>query len=205
MATRAFRKTLAFFVASLVSPTIGHGQLVNPRPRNSLDYLVGVNDPDGHACTNLTGGSCHNGQASFWYSQGCMIGCSSCDHVSGRRQTDLCGLGKKPTNNGEARSLNFNATPNAPNDIYKHNPWRAPGAAPVADACGLAGGTPWGTNSPEEGVYTNTSLAHHGMKGTKLPSLMQGAVWTIGGEATVTWNVRNNHGGGACHALPSPS
>ena len=29
----------------------------------------------------------------YWYSQGCFIGCPSCDHKSGRRQTDLCKLG----------------------------------------------------------------------------------------------------------------
>ena len=137
-----------------------------------------------------------NGQASFWYSQGCFIGCPTCDHTSGRRQTDLCGLGMKPTNNGEARSLNQNATPNAPNDIYRHNPWRAPGFAPVADVCGLAGGTPWGGSSPEEGVYTNTTFAHHGMSGSALPKMPAGTVWSRGGEAIVSWNVRNNHGGG---------
>ena len=38
---------------------------------------------------------CNNGQAAFWYSQGCFIGCPTCDHMSGRRQTDLCGLGFK--------------------------------------------------------------------------------------------------------------
>jgi hypothetical protein len=32
------------------------------------------------------------------------------------------------------------------NDTYQFNPWRAPGAAPVADACGQAGG-----NLPSEG------------------------------------------------------
>ena len=36
-------------------------------------------------------------------------------------------------------------------DIYKHNPWRAPGSAPVLDACGLAGGTPWGGDVGEWG------------------------------------------------------
>ena len=38
-------------------------------------------------------------------------------------------------------------------DIYKHNPWRAPGSAPVLDACGLAGGTPWGGDVPEWGGF----------------------------------------------------
>ena len=38
-------------------------------------------------------------------------------------------------------SVNRDAAPGSVDDIYQHNPWRAPGAAPVADACGLAGGT----------------------------------------------------------------
>lgn len=176
----------------------GHGSMVTPRPRNSIDYLVKVNE---EKCSNVTGRDCHDGQAAFWYSQGCFIGCPTCDHVNGRVQTDLCGLGMKATNNGAARSLNLNATAFAANDIYRHNPWRAPGSAPVADACGLAGGTPWGADVAEEGVYKNTTYAHHGMKGTDLPKMPTGTVWTIGGEAVVSFNIRNNHGGGYQYRL----
>jgi len=174
--------------------------MVNPRPRNSIDHLVNVND-ESNACSNITGDSCKNGQSAFWYSQGCFIGCKKCDHMSGRRQTDLCNSGMKSTNNGPARSLNLEATAGADNDIYRHNPWRAPGRAPVADVCGLAGGTPWGANVPEEGVYINTTYAHHGMRGRDLPKMPTGTVWKIGGMANVTWNVRNNHGGGYSYRL----
>ena len=66
----------------------------------------------------------------------------------------------------------------------------------MVDACGLAGGTPWGFNAPEEGNYKNTTYAHHGMRGTDLAPLETGVQWSIGGEAEVTWQVRNNHGGG---------
>ena len=86
---------------------------------------------------------------------------------------------------------------------------RAPGSAPVADACGLAGGTPFGANVTEEGVYIPTAYAHHGMRGTELPPMPTGTVWRRGGEATVSWNVRNNHGGGyqyrVCPAEEEPS
>ena len=76
-----------------------------------------------------------------------------------------------------AISVNRNATRDGKYDIYRcltppvteplnsgmlrcrHNPWRAPGYAPVADACGLAGGTPWGGDAPEEGRYENTVSA----------------------------------------------
>ena len=35
-----------------------HGSLVHPRPRNSIDYLVGVNT---QWCANITGDKCENG------------------------------------------------------------------------------------------------------------------------------------------------
>ena len=127
----------------LVLPGVaGHGAIVSPHSRNSIDYLVPISGVD--ACRNVTGAQCENGQAAHWYSQGCFIGCPTCDHESGRRQTDLCKLGMKPTlNDNHLRTVNRNATVMSKYDIYRHNPWRAPGAAPVADACGLAGGTPW--------------------------------------------------------------
>jgi len=163
--------------------------------RNAVERELGVNcdahvdncgpSDKGNGCVNVThpGEPCHNGQASFWYSQGCFIGCPECDHASGRRQTDLCGLGQKATLPDYARSVNLNATIGSNLDIYKHNPWRYPGNAPVADACGLAGGAPTGQN------------------GTSLPHYPTGTQWKIGGEAEVTWQVRNNHGGGYAYRL----
>ena len=90
-------------VLGMVARVSAHGALVSPRSRNSIDYLVGVNTA---RCSNLTGDKCENGQASFWcvvawlrgicscglnlsrprYSQGCFIGCPTCDNMSGRRQ-----------------------------------------------------------------------------------------------------------------------
>lgn len=185
----------------LVGSVAGHGEIISPRSRNSIDYLVGVNVPahwpTDEECTNITGAPCKNGQASFWYSQGCFIGCPECDHISGRRQIDLCGLGKKATiNDPQYRTVNRNATAGSAEDIYKHNPWRAAGTAPVADACGLAGGSPWAADGAEAGVYTPTKFAHHGMNGTLLKPLENGVQWKIGGEAEVTWQIENNHGGG---------
>merc|ERR1719174_3022199 len=142
-----------------VATVVAHGELVWPTSRNSVDSDE-VNCPKGDncgakvkggGCVNVThpGEPCLNGQAAFWYSQGCFIGCPSCDHLSGRRQTDLCGLGKKATLPDYARSVNLNATRGSALDIYQHNPWMAPGSAPVADACGLAGGSPWNWNKAE--------------------------------------------------------
>ena len=73
--------------------------------------------------------------------------------MSGRRQIDLCDSKKMRTIDPKYRTVNRNSTPGSANDIYKHNPWRAPGSAPTIDACGLAGGTPWGGNVPEWGEY----------------------------------------------------
>ena len=145
MLSRAYPLTLSLLPA-LAS---GHGAVITPRSRNSVDYLVGINSPKDWAgdweCTNISsnGQGCHNGQAAFYYSQGCFIGCKECDHLSGRRQVDLCGSGQPRAIDPKYRTLNRNATPGSDLDIYRHNPWAAPGTAPVADACGLAGGTPW--------------------------------------------------------------
>jgi hypothetical protein len=157
--------------------------------------------PSNAECTNLTSTDCHNGQATFWYSQGCFIGCDECDHTSGRRQVDLCGKGMVGTLPEQYRTLNRDSELNSDLDIYKHNPWRAPGNAPTADACGLAGGTPWAKESPEAGDYTATKYAHHGMNGTLLEPLVTGVEWTIGTEAEVTFQISNNHGGGYSYRL----
>ena len=94
---------------------------------------------------------------------------AACDHRSGRVQTDLRGLGFNATLD-DARQRTVNRVRRARGlsaaDIDRHNPWRAPGAAPVADACRLAGGTPWGADAPEEGKYVNTSFARHGDRGS---------------------------------------
>jgi hypothetical protein len=46
-------------------------------------------------------------------------------------------------------------------------------------------------------VYTETIYAHHGLRGTDLPSLNGTEVqWTIGGQAEVSIQIENNHGGG---------
>ena len=91
------------------------------------------------ACTE----PCNSGQACFWFSQGCTIGCSKCDGKGARLPNyDHCpGESIEPTLAPEYRSANTNSTPGSKADIFKYNPWRAPGKAPVFDSCGMAGGT----------------------------------------------------------------
>jgi hypothetical protein len=185
---------------------LGHGALVNPLSRNAIDNCLPPSQRTPvHApsCSNLTGhAGCDNGQSQYWYSQGCFIGCPECDHVSGRRQSDICGLGKVATiNDPKHRTVNRAAPAGSELDIYKHNPWRAPGAAPVADSCGLAGGTPWAANVSEWGDYVPTIFAKHGDKGSKLPANPTSTVWSAGGTAEVVWQIGANHGGGYQYRL----
>eukprot|EP00090_Calanus_glacialis_P028498 TRINITY_DN45762_c0_g1_i1.p1 TRINITY_DN45762_c0_g1~~TRINITY_DN45762_c0_g1_i1.p1 ORF type:complete len:389 (+),score=86.00 TRINITY_DN45762_c0_g1_i1:65-1168(+) len=191
----------------------GHGAMVNPLTRNAIDRSLpwSVRAPrQPCTCANTTAGSagahseegCDNAQACYWYQQGCSIGCPSCDSVNGRQQVDLCGLGKKATiNDPELRTVNREAVAGSIYDIYKHNPWRAPGSAPTVDACGLAGGTPWTENVPEWGEYVNTTFAKHGDKGSKLPEVPTNVLWLVGGTAEVTWQITANHGGGYQYRL----
>ena len=191
----------------LITACLGHGELVNPLPRNAIDRRLPRSERTPKypsSCTNKTGhAACDGGQAMYWYSQGCFIGCPECDHISGRRQVDLCGLGKQPTiNDPEHRTVNRAAPAGSELDIYRHNPWRSPGSAPVADACGLAGGTPWGKNVSEWGDYTPTVYAKHGDYGTKvLPVQRTDAVWKAGDAVEVVWQIGANHGGGYSYRL----
>jgi len=192
-----------------------HGSLVNPLSRNAVDKYLPWEDrapAQPCICANTTAGSatgpgtsgCDNGQACYWYQQGCSIGCPTCDSVSGRVQIDICGLGKEATiNDPSQRTVNRAAEAGSIFDIYKHNPWRAPGSAPTLDACGLAGGTPWGDNVPEWGEYVNTTNARHGDPGSQLPPLPTSTIWRSGGSAEVTWQITANHGGGYQYRLCS--
>lgn len=89
----------------------------------------------------------------------------------------------------------------------KHNPWRAPGTAPVFDACGMAGG--FTSEEPGEAKYTSTSLAKQGMLGSQLPPAPSGTVWTAGSEVQTAISIRANHGGGysfrLCPASKTPT
>ena len=73
----------------------GHGAMVHPRSRNSIDAFANLTAAQKSAaetfapCANLTGAPCDNGQSSYWYSQGCFIGCPECDHKSGPSNSRL--------------------------------------------------------------------------------------------------------------------
>eukprot|EP00316_Scyphosphaera_apsteinii_P005353 CAMPEP_0119349492 /NCGR_PEP_ID=MMETSP1333-20130426/109577_1 /TAXON_ID=418940 /ORGANISM="Scyphosphaera apsteinii, Strain RCC1455" /LENGTH=263 /DNA_ID=CAMNT_0007362089 /DNA_START=323 /DNA_END=1114 /DNA_ORIENTATION=- len=88
------------------------------------------------------------------------------------------------------------------NDSYRFNPWRAPGAAPVFDACGMAGGTVPSQRGPGDAVYAATQFATMGDLGSHtLKQQPSGTVWTAGSAVEVSWGIRYNHGGGYQYRL----
>ena len=117
-----------------------------------------------------------------------------------------CGSGMKATINDPAfRTVNRHAVAGSDDDWTKFNPWRAPGSAPVFDACGRAGGSSHPTSG--HGEFTNTTFAKFGDLGSKaLPKMFSGVVWPAGSIQETMWTVRSNHGGGYQYRLcPSGS
>jgi len=232
-------------LASTVSTATGHGALVFPPPRNAVDKdLHPWNGPvPGHppSVESKTGWcpapdregkvSGHNGQACFWFSNGCAVGCDTCDGSSrgpipncGMDPSKPCAPDKHPTGTGRnkvgpgvacnvsngrrptlcdpaLRTVNTGADCGAHNDWYFYSPWRAPGSAPVFDSCGVAGG-----HKPPQGsfggIYVSTSNAKLGDFGSKvLPKMAAQAVWKPGGVYEVSWTIEANHGGGYSYRL----
>ena len=106
----------------------------------------------------------HNGQACFWFSNGCSIGCPECDGTTRgpgvhnhKNDSDICGLGHKATVcEPGLRTVNTGAECGSEADSYYFTPWRAPGSAPVLDACGMAGGAPsWGHHGAQYRASTH--------------------------------------------------
>merc|ERR1711907_230847 len=108
---------------------------------------------------------------------------------------DRCGSGKKATiNDPQFRTVNREAVAGSEDDWTKFNPWRAPGSAPVFDACGRAGGAAGPT--PGHGEFTNTTFAKFGDLGSKvLPKYPTGTVWEAGSPVEAMAAFRANHGG----------
>lgn len=152
--------------------------------------------------------SLRNGQSCFWFSHGCTIFCDKCDGITGRLpHKGTCG-NEKLVNaticDPNLRTINRKAACGSKADFYYYNPWRAPGSAPVFDACGVAGGAPKDPRLPAPvGIrYQNTTHAKRGDLGSEaLPEAPSGTVWTAGGLAEVSWTVRSNHGGGYQYRL----
>lgn len=228
--------TTTLLLAVLPAFAVGHGSIVQPPPRNAIDHdLAPWNSssvpvlPDGSPAfepdwcpipdakmprTPAGRLSGSNGQACFWFSSGCSIGCSECDgvtrgpipsiactnatdkHEMCARKMPVCESGiKMPTLPREARTVDTDKEDGADDDYYQYSPWRAPGSAGVIDPCGVAGGFNQSMSSYYSyGIhYTNTTHAKHGDKGTELPVRDTGTHWTAGDVVEVSWSLNANH------------
>ena len=200
----------ALILLGSAATVLGHGSMIMPPSRNSIDATLpawrdGRHPPTGWIepytcnCTNGTD-ACSNGQSCFWFSQGCTIGCAACDG-DGRRYPsyDHCpGTPNKPGPlylDKKYWSANQGAEPGSHQDIWQYNPWRAPGKAPVWDACGMAGGNP--VEVFNAGAYNTTVNARQGDLGSKvLKPRPSGTVWKRGGIGVTRWQMTARHGGG---------
>lgn len=100
------------------------------------------------------------------------------------------------------RTANTQAACGSEDDIYFYSPWRAPGSAPVIDACGSAGGRHPGQGiGPAGAQFQNSSLAKQGDLGSMLPPMRSQATWQAGSLVEVGWTVMANHGGGYAYRL----
>lgn len=100
------------------------------------------------------------------------------------------------------RTMNTQAECGSADDIYYYSPWRAPGSAPVIDACGVAGGRHLGQGIGGAGAqYENTSLATEGEVGSNLPAMPSQATWVAGESYEVGWTLAAHHGGGYAYRL----
>ena len=177
-------------LSNILGSVWGHGAVVDPPPRNAVDHdippwsgdvpnpIPGVDAwcpfvPNSSLNATLSG---ENGQACFWFSNGCSIGCPECDGKTRgpipnkpqfAKKMDICGKGYKATVcDSKFRTVNTGAKCGADDDYYYYSPWRAPGSSPVLDPCGMAGGTP---NAGGYGArYKTTPHAKQGDLGSKM-------------------------------------
>lgn len=177
-----------------VAHVCGHGSVVWPPPRNAIDKTLSPwngSVPNPPPSVESMTGWCpvpdrngtvtgQNGQACFWFSNGCSIGCDECDGTSRgpipwspdpkwKRKFNTCNSSTAEATicDPALRTVNRNASCGAADDWYYFSPWRAPGSAPVFDSCGMAGG-----HLPPEGgfggIYVNTTNAKLGDLGSKV-------------------------------------
>lgn len=207
----------------LVAGAAGHGSMIMPPSRNSVDASPGMAWADGKhpetgliepytcKCSNGTD-VCNNGQSCFWFTQGASVGCKSADGNGTRiPNLDHCPLERAASFNPltmagaldpQYRTVNMQSKPGSVDDIWKFNPWRAPGQAPTADACGMAGGNTYEVFNA--GAYNATQYAKQGDLGTKVlkkrTDLYQ-TVWTRGATEATRWEITAAHGGGYVYQL----
>jgi len=136
----------------------------------------------------------------LWFNQGCTIGCDHCtgDDCGG---VGCCKSKMEPTLDPKLRTYNdVKITPIIPHkfDVYKHNPWRAPGHAPIESPCGIAGGW-YKQGKPGNGGIPPKGIPQ-GFDGRKLNTTTV-TKWAAGSQQEVAWSIDANHGGGYSYRL----
>ena len=95
------------------------------------------------------------------------------------------------------RTMNVDAPCHSDADFTQYAPWRAPGASPMIDSCGVAGGVyQWQPAAGAGGDYQQTVNVRRGDMGSKLPPMPTGTSWAAGAEVSVAWTLKAWHGGG---------
>ena len=163
-------------LADLVS---GHGHMTLPPSRNGGRLAMAAD--------------CMKGEC-MWFSQ---------PDAGGSTYGSDSPIGKikgEPTLNApELRTYNVDVS-SGPRDYTRHNPWRAPGSAPViGSGCGRGGGG--GVREGDGGTAKEFGLTQN-MDGADLPPLANHSVsWTRGTVQEVAWANNANHGGGYAYRL----
>jgi len=237
----------AFVCTLLPALALAHSAMTIPQPRNAIDSDLkpwggAVPHPlpfepwcpipsraaVGHDDRNLTGS---NGQACFWFSNGCAIGCSACDgstrgpipsfnctetecttnypkkKIQFGPKAPVCSRAQGSMNaticDPNERTVNTAAVCGSAEDYFFYSPWRAPGYAPVIDSCGSAGGRLPGQGAGGFGAtFVNTTHSKIGDLGSKtLKPRDTGVQWKAGHEYEVAWTIQANHGGGYSYRL----
>jgi len=246
---------------SAVGRACAHGAVSQPRPRNAIDgsvhpwnksvpevvpFMFWCAAPDAKSgdARKVSGA---NGQACFWFNNGCDISCEECDGSTGQvihpqfiyngsasappawggsgifpdpkqatpvspprsdgsTRLSICKTPKRNATLCERRhrTMNVDAECGSAADATYYAPWRYPGAAPVIDACGTAGGVyQWQGPAAAGGDYAPTVHAQRGDLGSELPPQPTGTIWTAGAEVEVAWTHKAWHGGGYQYRLCS--
>ena len=181
---------------------LGSGGRAGSAPPKSLPRDQ-YGPPDGNGscwgcnCVNGTE-PCEVAQTCTWFTEGTSIGCAKPSGTSPSPSPHCTyeeGLMNATNNDPRYRTMLLNVPALSKGDVYRYNPWRAPGKAPIYDPCGMAGGAP---------VWRHTALSFYDTENAKqgdlgsqvLPRNPTGVVWTAGEIVETKWNVRANHGGG---------
>ena len=168
----------------------GHGAMNAPMPRSSRG--VPASSPsEGPSCI---------GEACFWFSVGCFSGCERCRNEGQEMYMTPsqanCSAPLAPQLPDAFRTF---GTPRS--NWSDYFPWRSPGTAPVADACGAAGGFIPGAPGGRTPANPVPQGVPQFMPGSQLPPTVAPAQWVAGAAEEVSWALYVNHGGGYAYRL----